>query len=566
MRVIGDRIRDMTGLQRRKTVSLMAAGALAGTRARKIVSWTAALMGVVAILLLLACANVANLQLARAVSRRREIGIRLAMGGGRGRIIRQLLTESALLSAMGGALGFALATAAVHPLAQLELPSQEKMVLDVSPNARVLMFTALLSIGTALAFGLAPAVRATRHNPVRGLKGETSGSMMTGSGLRNLLVATQVALSVMLVACAGLFLRSLWKTLAVDPGFRTDSILVLKIDPRRQGYSKDETIRLFLSLEQRLAALPGVRSTSFASILPLSNFRSGRGFRADTQQDERPMQANVVVVSAAYFEMMGIPLLHGRNFDRTRSDPQAVINESAARLFFPGEDPIGRRILTYNRKRAYEVIGIVPDAKGATLTEAPAPYMYQLFDQEPASAVFGMGVLVRTAVDPQAMIKPVRDQIAALDRDLAVQEIGTMHAHIQKALAGSWLSAALFGTFGVLGLAIAAVGLYGLLSYTVRCRTKEIAIRTALGASSIEIARALTAKGLALVFFGIIAGVAAALAASRIVSSFLYGITSTDTATFVAAPAILVITALAASAIPARRATKIDPTEALRYE
>jgi predicted permease len=564
--VISERIRRMSGLQPGKTVSLEMAGALGGPRAQQIVSWATALMAVVALLLLIACANVANLQLARATSRRREIGIRLAIGAGRSRIVRQLLTESVLLSAVGATLGFALAAAATHSLSRLELPSRESITLDVSPDGRVLLFTALLAIGTAIAFGLAPALEATRHDPIRGLKEEASRTTATGSGLRSVLVATQVALSVMLVAGAGLFLRSLWKTLAVDPGFRPDHVLVLNLDPRKQGYSKDDTIRLFRSIEERLAALPGVRSTSFVSIVPLSNFRSGRGFRADRQRDDKTRQANVLVVSAGYFETLGIPLLRGRSFERARTDPQAVVSETAARLFFPGEDPIGRRILTYDRKRAYEVMGVVPDAKLATITEAPAPCLYQLFDQEPGSAVYGMAFLIRTEIDPQAMIKPARDQIAALDRDLAVQGVETMQAHVQKALFGSRLSATLFGAFGVLGLAIAAVGLYGLMSYTVRCRTKEIAIRAALGASPIDLARTVTAQGMALVSFGIVAGLAAALAASRLVSSFLYGITATDAATFLAAPAVLLVAALAATAIPARRATHIDPMEALRYE
>ncbi len=565
--VISDRIRRLTGLQREKAVSLAMAGGLAGPRARQIVSWTTALMAVVVVLLLIACANVASLQLARATSRRREIGIRLAIGAGRGRIVRQLLAESVLLSGVGAAVGFALAVAATHAMSQIELPARESLTVDVSPDGNVLWFTAVLAIATALAFGLAPALRVTREDPVRGLKEDKSRSTVAGFGLRNVLVATQVALSVVLVAGAGLFLRSLWKMLAVDPGFRPDHVLVLNLDPRLQGYSKDGAMRLFRSIEERLTALPGVRSVSFVSIVPLSNYTSGRGFLSEGQRDGQSRQANVLVVSARYFETLGIPWLRGRPFGiRSAAEPETVISETAARLFFPGEDPIGRRILTYNRKRAYEVIGVVPDTKLATIGEAPSACLYQSLEQEPGSALFGMALLVKTEIDPGAMRQPVRDQIAALDRELAVYGVETMPAHVRKALVGARLSALLFGAFGLCGMAIAAVGLYGLMSYAVRCRTKEIAIRAALGASPTRLVRTVTAQGMALVTAGVVVGLGAALAAARLLSSFLYGITATDAVTFVATPVVLFFVALAASALPARRAARIDPMEALRYE
>ena len=568
VRLISDRIRQLTGLEPRKIVSLEAAGGIPGSRGRQIADWTTVLMVVVAVLLLIACANVANLQLVRASSRKREIGIRLAIGASRNRVLRQLLTESVLLAGVGAAIGYVLAVAATHAMSRLELPARESITVDVSPDGTVLLFTAALAVVTGIAFGLAPGLRAARQDPVRGLKGDASLGRVAGLGLRNGLVVTQVALSVVLLAGAGLFLRSLWKMLAIDPGFQPDNVLVLNLDPRLQGYSKDATMRLFRSIEERLTRLPGVRSMSFVSIVPLSMFTSGRGFWADSQRDEKTRQTNVVVVSAGYFETLGIPLLRGRSFERTRSseDPQAIISETAARLFFPGQDPIGRRILTYNRKRAYEVIGVAPDTKLATIGEAPAPCMYQLLEQEPGSAVFGMAVLVKTESDPQAMIRPVRDQIAALDRDLPVYGVETMEAHVRKALVGSRLSAMLFGAFGVLGLAIAAVGLYGLMSYTVRCRRKEIAIRAALGASPIRVVRAVAGQGMALVAFGLAVGLVAALAASRLLSSFLYDVTATDAWTFAAVPVVLLAAALTAVAIPARRAATIDPMEALRYE
>ena len=564
--VIGDRIRRLTGMGPRDGVTLADAGALAGTRARQIGNWTTALMVVAAILLLIACANVSGLQLARAVSRRREVGIRLAIGASRGRIVRQLLTESLLLSGVGAAIGFALALAATHPISRLELPSQERFAVDVSPDARALMFTAALSVLAAVAFGLAPALRATRQDPAWGLRRDAGRSAASGSSLRSLLVAAQVALSVALVVDAGLVLHSLWKLLSIDPGFRSDGVVVFNIDPRARGYSQDASVRLFRSIQERLTALPGISSASIASIAPLSNFTSGRGFWAEGQHDDKTRQLNVVVVSADYFETLGIPLLRGQGFDRNRGEPQAIVNQTAARLLFAGENPIGRRILSYDRKRAYEVIAVTPDTKLATLAEEPGPCMYQMFDQAPGYAVFGMAILARTAINPRAMIEPVRAEIAAIDPDLAVHDLETMQAHIGKGLAGSRFAALLFGTFGAIGLAIAAVGLYGLMSFAARCRAKEIAIRAALGASSAQLLRMLAARGMGLALCGAAAGLLAASAAARLVSSFLYGITVSDAPVFIAAPAVLLLACLAATVIPARRAAKTDPMEALRHD
>jgi hypothetical protein len=298
----------------------------------------------------------------------------------------------------------------------------------------------------------------------------------------------------------------------------------------------------------------------------LSNFTSGRGFWAEGQHDDKTRQLNVVVVSADYFETLGIPLLRGQGFDRNRGELQAIVNQTAARLLFAGENPIGRRILSYDRKRAYEVIAVTPDTKLATLAEEPGPCMYQMFDQAPGYAVFGMAILARTAINPRAMIEPVRAEIAAIDPDLAVHDLETMQAHIGKGLAGSRFAALLFGTFGAIGLAIAAVGLYGLMSFAARCRAKEIAIRAALGASSAQLLRMLAARGMGLALCGAAAGLLAASAAARLVSSFLYGITVSDAPVFIAAPAVLLLACLAATVIPARRAAKTDPMEALRHD
>ena len=563
--VVGERIRRLTGMGPREGVTLADASAMTGTRAKQVGNWTTALMVVAGILLLIACANVSGLQLARAVSRRREVGIRLAIGASRGRIVRQMLAESLLLSGVGAAIGFGLAFAAMHPISQLDLPSQEQFAVNVSPDARALLFTVALSVLAAVAFGLAPALRATRQDPAWGLR-KDAGRSASGSGLRSFMVAAQVALSVALVVDAGLVLHSLWKLLAIAPGFRSDGVLVCNINPRAGGYSQDATLRLFRTVQERLTALPGVRSVSLTSIAPLTNMTSGRGFWAEGQKESKTKQLNVVVVTAEYFGTLGIPLERGQSFDQNRSELQAIVNQTAARRLFAGENPIGRRVLSYDRKLAWEIVAVAPDTKRATLTEEPGPVMYQLFEQAPQYAVYGMDILAGTAIEPRAMMEPVRAAIAAIDPDLAVHDLETMQEHIGKGLAGSRFAAALFGACGAIGLAIAAVGLYGLMSFAARCRSKEIAIRAALGASSGRLLRMLAARGMGLAACGAAAGLLAASVAARLVASFLYGITVKDAPVFIAAPAILLLTALAATAIPARRATKADPMEALRHD
>jgi predicted permease len=552
--------------QPRRTVTLTPAGGIPAARPF-VMGLMAVLMVVVGLVLLIACANVANLLLARAAARQKEIGIRLSAGAGRGRLIRQLLTESLLLAVMGAAAGWALSMGATRAISRLELPLPVPVAFDFSPDLRVLAFTAGLSVLTGILFGLAPALRATRVDLVTALK--DTGGALGGSrrfGLRNALVMTQVALSLVLLVGAGLFLRSLENASSIDIGFRTDNLLLMGVDPKLHGYSEEKSRRFFSELERRVAALPGVRSVSFVDVVPLSIGSSSTSYSAADGKDEKHTNADIFSVGSRYFETMGIPLRRGRDFTRGEGSAVVLINELMAQRLFGNQDPIGREIR--GGSRAFQVIGIVGNSKSRTLGEAPRACVYRSMggDASRASSFFGISLLVKTAAAPGGLFHAVRRQVEALDPDVAVFNSKTMQEHLSRALLIPRLCAALFGAFGVVGLALAGVGLYGMMSYSVRCRTREIGIRMALGARAGAVLRMVARQALALVAAGLLAGLAAAWALSRFIAGMLYGIDAADALTFTAVPLVLLAVALAAVLAPAARAARVDPNIALRYE
>ena len=553
-----------------EVITLQSAGGLIAGSVTPAYALMAVLMVVVALVLLVACANVANLLLTRATGRQKEIGIRLAMGAGRGRLIRQLLTESFLLALAGASVGFLLAAGAARAVSRFRLPAPIPVVFDFNVDLRVAVFTVGLSLVTVLLFGLVPALRATRPDLVEALKEGSAASGRAGrSGMRNTLVIVQVALSLTLLTTAGLFLRSLRNAFSIDIGFKPDNVLVMRVNPKVHNYSPERTVQFLSQLRDRVSALPGVRSVSFVDILPLSLAGNGLNFDVDATKD-RPAQslnADVFNVSSGYFQTVGIPLLSGRDFDpQAKNQNMAIINETMAGRLFPNQDPIGRVVRA--EKTSYTVMGVVRNSKSRTVGEGPVSCVYLFLDAAPgkSGSFFGISTLVKTFVDPRQLDRPVREQIAALDPNMAVFGTQTMQEHLSESLLLPRISAWLLGSFGAVGLILGAIGLYGVMSYSVRRRTHEIGVRIALGARPGSVLAMVLRQGLALTSVGMAIGLCIAVAVGRLAASLLYGISGTDLITFLVVPTVLVVTALVAIVIPARRAANVDPVVALRNE
>ncbi|HLY43356.1 MAG TPA: ABC transporter permease [Terracidiphilus sp.] len=556
--------------KRHDTLTLQTAGGLIAGSATPAFTLMAVLMVVVGLVLLVACANVANLLLARAIGRQKEIAIRLAMGAGRRQLIRQLLFESFILALTGAGVGFVLAAGAARAISNFQLPLPFPVVFDFNVDMRVALFTLGLSIVTALLFGLVPAMRASRPDLVGALKdGPALFGRVGRSRLRNTLVVVQVALSLVLLATAGLFLRSLGNASSIDIGFNTGNLLMMTIDPKLQSYSHDKTVQFLSQVRERVSALPGVRSVSFVGVVPLSIGSSNNSYDVDEVQGhpKQSVNADTNSVGSGYFKTMGIPLLRGRDFVPSSDDQHtAIINETMASHLFPGQDPIGRVIR--QDKDEYTVIGVTRNSKLRTIGERPLDAIFMFLNAAPekANSFFGTTLLVKTTVTPEAMEHSVRQQIGALDPNMAVFNIQTMQQHVDKSLLLPRISALLLGIFGTVGLTLAAIGLYGVMSYSVRSRTREIGIRMALGAKPQRVLRMVLRQGLILTGIGLAIGLAIALIVGRFAASVLYGTSGSDLLTFAVVSVVLVTTAAVAVLIPALRAARVEPTVALRYE
>jgi predicted permease len=492
------------------------------------------------------------------------------MGASRRQLIRQLLTESLLLALAGAAAGFLLAAVAAHAISSFQLPLPFPMVFDFTVDMRVAAFTVLLSLVTALLFGLVPALRATRPDLVGALKDESAVFGRFGhSGMRNTLVVVQVALSLVLLATAGLFLRSLGNASSIDIGFKPDNILMMTVDPKLHNYSPEKTVQFLSQLRERVSALPGVRSVSFLDTVPLSIGGASYGFNVDAAnaRPQQRAQADVYSVGSGYFQTMGIPLLRGRDFNiQSRDEHAIIINETMAGHLFPKQDPIGRVLRA--DKILYTVIGVARNSKSRTLGEGPVNCAYLFLEAAPEKvfSLFGISTIVKTSRNPIALARSVRDEIAALDPTMAVFNTETMQEHVDKSLLLPRISALLLGTFGAVGLTLAAIGLYGVMSYSVRRRTREIGIRMALGARPGTVLKMVLGQGLALTGVGLAIGLGIALGLGRFTASLLYGISGTDLLTFLTVPAVLLVAATVAIVVPALRAAHVKPTTALRYE
>jgi putative ABC transport system permease protein len=529
----------------------------------------AVLMIIVGLVLLIACANLANLLLARAAVRQREIAVRLALGAGRARLIRQLLTESLLLALIGAAAGLLLADAGTQYLLKLLASGRSPVLLDVQPDARLFVFTGSLSVLTVLLFGLAPALRASKTDLIPVLKEGGRGAEAGGSRQRlsRGLIVIQIALSLVLLVGAGLFLRTLRNLHSIDLGFERENVLLVKLDPSHSGYTPEKMRGLLMGVLERLQAIPGVRSASLSWNPPIAGGGSSRTVsvegRAPGPEADREIYVNWT--APRYFETLGVPLIAGRDFGPrdTQGAPRVVlINQTMARLFFGGANPVGQRIRVEDND-IREVVGVVGDSHYLEIREKIAPTLYlNTFQEQRPGSEFA----IRTSGDPIATIPAVRREIENQVAGVAIGSIRTLAGQADAWLLQERLVALLSSCFGGLALFIAAVGLYGVLSYSVARRTQEIGIRMALGAQRFDV-MAMILKGiLRLVCLGLVIGIPLSLILGRFVADLLYGITPADPLTIAVGALVLTIVALLAGYLPARRASQVDPMEALRHE
>jgi putative ABC transport system permease protein len=523
-------------------------------------------MGVVALVLLIACANIASLLLARAAIRRRETAIRQALGASRRRLIRQWLTESVLLGIAGGAVGLILAVWA-NQLLVSRLQSTPLAALEFGLDYRVLAFTLVVSIATGIVFGLAPAIQASRLNIVMALKSEVL-KVSHRSYLRNAFVTVQLILSVVLLVGSGLFIRALQRASSIDPGFTVERALMVPINLGLLRYEKTEGHVFYRDLLARIQAQPGIEQATLVRFPQMgSSFAQFQVFTEQTERGSEGMSTGFNVVGPNYFRTMGTSLLRGREFteaDREGAPGSAILNETLAARLWPNEDALGKRVSVTGPEGPFlEVVGVARDSKYRTLGETPRPYVYlplaQSYDPK-------MTLIVRTTGDPKAITPIVREQIRALNPNLPIAGVQTLREQIELTLLPSQIAAWTLGGFGALALLLAGIGIYGVVSYGAAQRTREIGVRMALGAKEKDVLGLVLWDGLIVIGAGLAIGLLLAAAATRVIASFLYGVGATDPLTFVAVPLLLGSVALLASYVPARRAVKVDPLVALRYE
>ena len=527
------------------------------------------LLGAVGFVLLIACANVANLLLARATVREREIAIRAALGAGRGRMIRQMLTESVILAILGGGLGLVLALWGLDALVAV-IPNDVPRPYQIGLDLRVMLYTMGISLATGLLFGLVPALHAVRGNVNQALAASGRGTSHGRTRARSALLVGEIALAMLLLVGAGLLLRSFAQLVHVDPGFNPRDMLTFGLAlPDSKYKEEDQQVRFYKELLPRLQAVPGVQSAAVALPMPYTNSNMDLIFTLDDRPQpppDRPFDANIRMVSAGYFEMMGIRRLDGRTFDSRDDDPNAppvmVINETFAKTYWPHGGALGRHATTgLGKPKPYEIVGIVKDVRRG-LDQKLEPEMYVPFAKNPMQFLF---VAVR-GPNPKSLERQLTAEVEAVDRDQPIANVKTMDELMADSLAQRRVVMVLLAIFAVLALVLASVGIYGVMSYTVTQRTRELGIRMALGAQQGQVLQMVVRQGLRLALIGVAIGLVGAFALTRVMASLLYGVSATDPITFVAIAVLLVGVALVASFVPARRATRVDPMIALRGE
>ena len=558
-------------------VELTESSLIEGRRRAAVAAFFAILLAVVGLVLLIACANVANLLLVRALSRRREMAIKLALGAGRFRLMRQFMTESILLALMGGAAGLLISLWAGNLLQNFNPLPTFPIQFDLSVDARVIGFVLAASLVTGVALGIIPALRGTRPDLLAALKDETSGAG-GGAGksrLRNAFVIAQISLSLVLLIGATLLLRSLENAQAIDPGFRAENAFAMDFDLDLKGLSEEQGREFYKRMVERVSAVAGVESAAIADRAPLDISTPTVGVLIEGHQPPAGKTAIPIssyTVGPGYFGTTAIPIVAGRDFterDDTDAPQVVIINQQMARSFWPDENPVGKRFRLAAQaaqkmpEKSVEVIGVARDSKYRTLSEEATPHIYVPFQQ---SYKPGMTLIVRAAGDTRQMMRTVRGELQLLDKDPQAFFARTMFEHMAVVLAPGRIAATLLAVFGLLALTLAVVGIYAVMAYSVTERTREIGIRIALGATPSDIFKLVVGRGLILSAIGTIVGLAAAFALTRFLASLLVGVSATDPATFAAVPVLFTLVALLACYLPARRATRVDPLAALKHE
>ncbi|HKQ74679.1 MAG TPA: ABC transporter permease [Blastocatellia bacterium] len=535
-------------------------------------SISAVLMGLVALVLLIACTNLANLLLARATERGKEIAIRLSIGASRARIVRQLLTESVMLAVAGGAIGLAMAQWIIDSILKLKPPIDIPLTLEIHVDWRVLVFSMIISVITGALFGLVPALQATKPDLIPALKDVASQSGVRRSMLRNGLVVAQISVSLLLLIAAGLTLRALQQLRAMNPGFNPENALMMSFDLSLQGYQTDAGMQFRKRLLDRVQSLPGVKTASITDFMPLSMNYNGTQILIEGRPQERGVNAPSAMnanIGLKYFEAIGTPLLAGRDLtgqDQEGTTRSAIVNETFARTFFPGANPIenalGKQFRTSPEKQPWQIAGVAKDGKYWTIGEEPKSFVWFPIGNQLAFNT----LLVRTTARPETVIGAIRGEFRNLDPNLPLTDVKPLTEHMNLSLFPARAVAALLVAFGLLALTLAAIGIFGVMSYAVSQRAREIGIRMALGAGAKEIFKLIVGHGLLLTLIGVSAGLALAIVATRLLSSLLYSVSAIDPLTFAGVTSLLVAVAFLACYFPARRAMKTDPMIALRCE
>ena len=532
------------------------------------------ILSAVALVLLIVCFNVAGLLLTRSFTRQREFTVRAALGAGRARVARQLLTESLLLAFAGGVTGLGVAASGIQ-LVKILGPASLPRLHEAGLDLRVFAFAFIATFLTGLLFGLAPALGAARTNLVESLKqgGQKLGTGTSHARLRSALVVTQVALALVLVVASGLLVRTFYQLLASDGGFRSEHVLTFQVSLSGAEYPDRAAIAGFYQRAlPALRSIAGVQSAGVTEAVPMGGATEagvmrvvGRVYR----KSDPPPIVNYTVVSPGLFSALGTPILRGRDVadsDVLAAPPVAIVNRALARLDWPNQDPIGRQVLVPSQRIPATVIGVVADIKHSSMREVPGPEMFEPYTQDVWPSLALMQVVIRTSAEPAAIIQSARDAFRQIDPGVPLAKVTTLADLTSTAMAGERFSMLLVASFGLLAVLLAAVGIYGIISYSVGQRTREIGIRMALGAERAQVFGSIIRHGLRLTGLGILIGVAAALGIGKLLGSFLYGVSAADPATFAAVAAFLALIAVGASYLPARRAASIDPVEALRAE
>jgi predicted permease len=535
------------------------------------------IMGIAILVLVASCVNVANLLLARASTRQQEIATRLAIGASRGRLLRLLLAESVVLAGMGGLCGILIAYFATSAVGRFRLPVSLPIDLTVTLDAHVVFFSALLSVITGLGFGFVPAIRAARTSLVQAIKDNSDGkSKLRRFSLRNSLVVIQVSVSMMLLICSGLFVRSLLSSRTANTGFSNRDVLLLSVDPDIGDSSSTQMRSILRALIQRAHEMPGIESASLTDSMPLSFGGNHSGFIPNGKNADQPANAvfaDIYSVAPDFFNTLGIPLLQGQDFGgpADQNSTPVIINEAFAQRAFPHEYPIGRKLkLLFNNKKQLQVVGVVGNSMSRTISSniSLCVYLPLLDDYEAkgGSNLLGITLLLKTKGDPGSYITPVREMLHSSFAGIDLLNFETLQAHLNEALILPRIAALLFGACGCMGLVLSAIGIFGVVSFNVARRTKEIGVRMAMGARQAQILAIVVKSGMMLAGIGCVIGLGLALALTKAVSSVLYGVSPHDLTTFVVAPTIILLVTLLACLIPARRAAALDPVETLRFE